>query len=370
MINACVISSKENVAFNMASVVCKSGARCERFSLYSFEQIKNFNIAIIDLDNINDAEEEEIKKTSAGFKDIIVVGLSREQGKLDDFNFCMQTIRKPLLTDHIKKMFADVKNLVQNNCTINNEANPVYTKTCVNTEPTQELDTDVFSDEELSRRLSKIVNAHYDGPNEQEFLQQIELDQVKIKKEKVEIRIQESPKVDLASQFIDDALMMYRAKKLKRLNLSSSEIKNRIKSLLMYDASRLEKLDKGELSDKWEHSAIISSLAEQKNPPEMDVDHVANIEAQRREAIYDKPFTDADGAAEKVDKVVNNDNYNDTELKYIKRGENHQVPKKPTAMVPKSSPGIVIEQSELSEKAQKSMTPEQIAKLRKLGVKI
>ena len=96
MINACVISSKENVAFNMASVVCKSGARCERYSTYSFEKIKSFNIAIIDLDNIVDFEED-IKKTSAGFKDIIVVGISREQAKMDDFSFCMQTIRKPLL---------------------------------------------------------------------------------------------------------------------------------------------------------------------------------------------------------------------------------------------------------------------------------
>lgn len=367
MINACVISSKENVAFNMASVVCKSGARCERYSTYSFEKIKSFNIAIIDLDNIVDFEED-IKKTSAGFKDIIVVGISREQAKMDDFSFCMQTIRKPLLTDHIKKMFADVKNLVQNNCTINNEVNPVYTKTGTNTEPIQELDTDVFSDEELSRRLSKIVNAHYNGPNEEEFLKQIELDKVEIKHEKVEIHIQEQNKVDIAAQFIDDALMMYRAQKLKRLNMSPTEIKNRIKSLLMYDASRNNALDKGELNAKWEHSNIISSLNENQANAEVDVKHVAaTIEDQRREAIYDKPFVDNDPNS---DKVVNNDNYNDTELKYIKRDENAPPPKKPTSMVPASSHGIVIEQSELSEKAQKTMTPEQIARLRKLGVKI
>lgn len=368
MINACVISSKENVAFNMASVVCKSGAKCERQSTYSFEKVKSFNIAIIDLDNITEQDETEIKKTFAGFKDMIVVGISRDQAKMDDFSFCMQTIRKPLLTDHIKKMFADVKDLVQNNCTINNEANPVYTKACVNTEPTAELDTDVFSDEELSRRLSQIVNAHYDGPSEQEFLQQIELDKVEIKKEKVEIHVPAAPKVDIASQFIDDALMMYRAKKLKRLNLSSSEIKNRIKSLLMYDASRLESLDKSELSDKWERSAVINSLAEQNREPEMEVEHVsATIEDQRREAIYNKPYADTVGAS---DKVVNNDKYNDAELKYIKMDENSKAQQQPTALVPKSSPGIVIEQSELSEKAQKTMTPEQLAKLRKLGVKI
>ena len=44
MINVGIVSNNDKVAFNMASVVCKVGAHCDRVKEYSFEKIKTFDI--------------------------------------------------------------------------------------------------------------------------------------------------------------------------------------------------------------------------------------------------------------------------------------------------------------------------------------
>ena len=84
MINVSIVSEKESVAFHMASVVCKAGAHAERFDGYVFDNIKNFNIVIIDLDNAQ-ASYENIKQSAAGIKDIIVAGFSRSNALLDEY---------------------------------------------------------------------------------------------------------------------------------------------------------------------------------------------------------------------------------------------------------------------------------------------
>jgi hypothetical protein len=119
MINVGILSSKENVAFNMASVVCKVGAHCERIDSYSFQKVKTFNIVVIDLDNLTKGEDDIIKQTAAGFGDIIVAGFSRSQDVMDEFRPVMNVQLKPFKKDHILTFIEDLKHLEKDNCSVN-----------------------------------------------------------------------------------------------------------------------------------------------------------------------------------------------------------------------------------------------------------
>ncbi len=381
MINVGIVSSKENVAFNMASVVCKVGAHCERMDTYSFEKIKTFNIVIIDLDNLKPNEDNIIKETAAGFNDIIVAGFSRSPDVMDEFRPIMNVQVKPFKKDHILTFIEDLKHLEKDECSVNREENPIYTPTGNATFERDSLNTDVFSDTELSLKLSRIVNKHYDGPSEKEFLKSIHLDDVVIseKPAPVIIELKKPQEVDFAEEFINDALLMYRAKKLKQLRLSPDEIKNRVKALMMYDATygaNQSKLDATTLETKFEKSNKINSEISRTNTVKTEIKEVElNIEDQRVERIEDE--VDYIDMPPIINQEQNNDNYNQTELKYIKQpaapstNQNVKpVPKSTSMISQEESRKIVLDKAELSKKVQSSMTPEQIEKLRKLGVKI
>ena len=381
MINVGIVSSKENVAFNMASVVCKVGAHCERMEKYSFEKIKTCNIVVIDLDNLAKGEDDIIKQTAAGFGDIVVAGFSRSQDVMDEFRPIMNVQLKPFKRDHILTFIEDLKHLEKDTCSVNREENPIYAPNGDATFERDALNTDVFSNEELSLKLSKVINKHYDGPSEKQFLKSINLDDVVIpeKPAPLIVELKQPKEVDFAEEFINDALLLYRAKKLRQLRLSPNEIKSRVRALMMYDATHgnnQNKLDTEQLKTKFETSSKINVAIDGNGDiKRTEIKEVElKIEDQRNERIEDE--VDYIEMPDINRNEQNNDNYNQAELKYIKQPatpsgtQNVKPIPKSTSMVPKENGKIVMDKAELSKKVQISMTPEQIEKLRKLGVKI
>ena len=388
MINVGIVSNNDKVAFNMASVVCKVGAHCDRVKEYSFEKIKTFDIVIFDLDNIGDLSDQ-IKKNSSGFEDIVVAGFSRSQEIMDDFRPIMDVKTKPFRNEHILAFIENLKHVVKNDNIVNTEENPVYTKTGNAVAEQDPLNTDVFSNAELSSRLVKIINDKYKGPSEKEFLKQIHLDDVVVQPKETVVTVGEVRRViDLTEQFIDDALIMYRAQKLRKLKLAPDEIKNRVKALMMFDASHgatKDKINSSELEEKFDKSNRISeetlSKFDQEIPKQQpvmrDFDEVKiDIQEQRTEAVYSgKPDIEHQDEVVKTSKP---DNFTETELKYIKQSNGtvekpvveSQKPVSTQVVSAKNPNGIVIDRSELSKKVHGAMSPEQIEKLRKLGVKI
>jgi hypothetical protein len=388
MINVGIVSNNDKVAFNMASVVCKVGAHCDRVREYSFEKIKTFDIVVIDLDNIG-AMADNIKKTSAGFKNIIVAGFSRNQEIMDDFRPLMEVKTKPFRNEHILTFIDNLKHIVKNDTVVNTEENPIYTQTGNPVAEQDPLNTDIFSNEEMSARLTKIINEKYHGPSEKQFLKQIHLDDVVMQQKETVITIAEPIKqINFADQFVDDALIMYRAKKLRSLRLAPDEIKNRVKALMIFDATHgatKDRINSSELEEKFDKSKKISDeiskpldtsnnaqKTESKAFKEVDID----INLQREEAVrHDTTVIEQPVQGDTTSKV---NNFTETELKYIKQSEpsdstknNTPTQTTSTKIVSNKNPnGIVVDRAELSKKVQSSMTPEQIEKLKKLGVKI
>jgi hypothetical protein len=168
-------------------------------------------------------------------------------------------------------------------------------------------------------------------------------------------------------------------KKLRQLRLSPNEIKNRVKALMMYDATRgsnQTKLDTEQLKTKFENSSKINVAIDGNGRDKLtEIKEIElKIDDQRIERIEDE--VDYIEMPDPIHNEQNNDNYNQAELKYIKQSatpsgtQNVKPIPKSTSMVPKRDGNIVMDKAELSKKVQSSMTPEQIEKLRKLGVKI
>jgi hypothetical protein len=377
MINVGVISSKSEVAFNMASVVCRLGSHCETLYTYEFEKIKAFNIVVLDLDNTEEWHEQ-IKKDAAGFEGFVIIGMTRDTSLIDAFSPLFKVDRKPLRAEHIKSAITKLKEVIKTDTVVNTEPSPVYTATGNPTFDRNPINTDVFSDEEMSKHLSKIINEKYKGPSEKQMLNKIELSNIEVQSSITTVPLQPKPlTINLVEQFVDDALIMYRAKKLRQQKrMSQEEVFQKIKELVLFDASRNSKpelLASSELEDKLisKGAVLTEKLAEldlkipnvqSKQPMDFD-DSKISIEDQRREAIgmheYKEEIPENNAQASSSDK------FSDAELKYIKRDTTNSEPKKHMG-----SSGVDLNTAEVTKKLQQSMTPEQIEKLRKLGIKI
>ena len=277
----------------------------------------------------------------------------------------------------MKAAIADLKNLVSVPVVVNTEPVPIYTPTGNPTFQRNAINTDVFADEEMSQKLSKIINDKYNGPTEKQFLTQMDIADVPRTHETTVIPVKEKPiEIDLAAQYVDDALIMYRAKKLHQRHMSNDEILQKLKDLLLFDASHntnKDKLNSSELEERFKKKNSVFAEQFQKfseehsdvsDSQEMHFDDTnIDIEAQRREAIGAYEYKE-----ETSSQPLSSNSFSEQELKYIKT----DVSSSPSAKAKndKSNNGVGIDTAEVSRKIHSSMTPEQIEKLRKLGIKI
>lgn len=386
MINVAIVTTNDNVAYAMSTVITKRGAKCRHIKNYSFREIKTCNIVIFDLDHIQ-GFEDQIKKDSAGFKDLIVLGYGRQNDIMEDFKAIMTVREKPLLSEHFSKCLQDLKLIKKTEYIVNTEENPIYDRLGFN--PDSLLDTDILSDRERLQKLKTVVEKHYDGPGEGEFLEKIGLKNVEIDRSS-EITVLEKKRViDYRSQFVDDALIMYRAKKLRQMRLSLDEIDAKIQEMMMLDVNRnhikRSLFSESDILDGFTSTKRyidikqeISSMLEPANTnvknnetnqlkKDISIPDIT-IEQQRRDAIYDEPI----GTVDKDDSTAIT--YTATEQKYLKSGNGSNQIKSTLQQQGTHSahdvPGVVLSSAELSDRLNKKLSPEQIEKLRKLGVKI
>ena len=392
LINVAIVGKKDNVAYAMSTVVTKRGAKSQHIKEYSFEAIKTCSIVIFDLDNIQ-GYEDRIKKDSAGFNDIVVVGYSRKQDILDDFQSIMTVEEKPLRTEHLTQYLHNLKSLRKSDIVVNTDSDPLYSASGDKLDDF--LNTDILSDRERMLKLKQVVNEKYDGPGEAEFLDQIGISDIKSIDRTTEIVVEEKiTAIDYKSQFIDDALIMYRAKKLRKMHLTVEEIEVRIQELMGNDikhtrsdrinaadvvgefskSQRFSEIKKAFEEDDLESSLISDEGSNPSHIPQTAIlfedDSWHDIEEQRREAI-ELPLRE-----ENKDSHQNSDNFTKTELKYIKTQTKVSSTKPETFSQSTVNSGArgstvdTISDTELSNRLHNSLSPAQIERLKQLGVKI
>ena len=386
MINVAVVTTNDNVAYAMSTVITKRGAKCRHIKDYSFHEIKTCSIVIFDLDHIH-GFEDQIKKDSGAFRDLVVLGFGRQNDIMDDFKAIMTVREKPFQSEHFSKCLQDLKLIKKTECVVNTEKDPIYDKLGFN--PDSLLDTDILSDYERLKNLKAAVEKHYNGPGESEFLEKVGLKNITVNRSS-EITVLEKKRIiDYRSQFVDDALIMYRAKKLKQMRLSLSEIDAKIQEMMILDVNRnhgkKSLFSESDIMDGFEttkrYADIRKELSDTSNfnndekiaeePIQLKKDismPEITIEQQRKDAIYDNQIRSNDESDES--KII----YNSTEQKYL-RAQNNRAENKSTLPQQGNQSAhdlseVVLSSTELSERLNKTLSQEQIEKLRKLGVKI
>ena len=393
LINVAIVTTSDNVAYAMSTVVSKRGAKSRHIKEYSFAAVKSCNIVIFDLDHI-DGYEDQIKKDSGGFTDLIAIGYGRDQDMMDDFRPIMSVREKPLLTEHFVQYLQDLRALRKTDRVVNTDPDPICNSVGIGVE--ELLDMEILSDRDRMLRLKKVVDTIYKGPGEEEFLDSIGIGDIKRIDRTVEIVVEKKKTAtDYRLHFIDDALIMYRAKRLKQMRLSVQEIDMRIKELMKNDIKHAQAKSSlfttEEVLDEFSKSKRYSDIQEeiQKRDPdqtntlptvksakqsdqsvfqEFEVSE-DDIEKQRKEAIgsVDQPGVHDLGSTEK------NNNYTEAELKYVRDANSSTNKTRISSAVSSSArsvTGEMLSNAELSDRLHKNLTPEQIEKLRKLGVKI
>ena len=305
----------------------------------------------------------------------------------------MTVEEKPLRTEHLTQYLHNLKSLRKSDIVVNTDSDPLYSASGDKLDDF--LDTDILSDRERMLKLKQVVNEKYDGPGEAEFLDQIGISDIKSIDRTTEIVVEEKiTAIDYKSQFIDDALIMYRAKKLRKMHLTVEEIEVRIRELMGNDikhtrsdrinaadvvgefskSQRLSEIKKAFEEDDLESSLMSDECSNLSHIPQTAIlfedDSWHDIEEQRREAI-ELPLRE-----ENKDSHQNSDNFTKTELKYIKTQTRVSSTKPETFSQSVADSGArgstvdTISDTELSNRLHNSLSPAQIERLKQLGVKI
>ena len=335
-------------------------ARCVKLGYLESRLLDDINVVVIDFDSV-DWGKNSVPISS--LKNEVIIGYARNSEAFHSYENVLVPYLKPILPEQVQKTInfylANRKNA--ENVEPNNEP-----EISVVEEIDSLLDSDILSDAERMRQFQRIVKRHYKGLNEDEFFEKIGIDDIpkvpEPTKDTIVVVEPISHKVDLTSQFVEDALTIYRARKLRRLRLSSSDIEKRIKEIIENDIgkSRTNLIDKEQVDKSIDNSLHGSSKLSfvfdekpQAQKSEKDIksaDDIVLIDDQRKEAIHSE----------------SNPDHDNTNIKSSKEVKPATLQSEMT-VVPSPHP---LTQEELANRLNKKMSPEQINRLRKLGVKI
>ena len=212
----------------------------------------------------------------------------------------------------------------------------------------EKLGHNLLNNDRITDTLLQIVADHYSGVGEQAYYEQIGLGTFRQPTEhavrKPILVVEDTPphRTDFTAQFVDDALNVYRAKKLRKKHLSAKDIEMKMREMIRHDATQTR-------AKGFNAEEVISELAQKDLLIDADTNEEARIresetqkneiEEQRREAIFDeqKPM--------------------------------HSKPDRVQPPPPSLSP-LDMSPAELKKRLSKNLSPEQIEKLRRLGVRI
>lgn len=382
MITVAIVSTNPNVANAIGAVILRSKAKYKHFKRYVYDDIKQCNIVLFDLDNISEFEDQ-IKQDSAGFSDIVAFGCARSESVLDDYRAVLQVDKKPFLDDHLKKLIKQLNDLRHTTKVVNADSDPTCSSLGISAEDL--LSMDLLSDANRLQQLYEMVGTKYKGMGEKDFLDHIGASKISVSTREAEIPIREAkPRIDYKTQYFGDALMLYRAQKMKKLRFTIEEIEMRMSALIKTDLKMNESKDlfnAEEFARDFVNSRQFTDIKAKINDGVDDSQGTDLSEDVREDDIMDEAIKQRTEAIYHYDDKQNNNdstikknnNFSETEVKYIKRSNNQQPLDSHSVQNPDRSASVtdqLLSGAELEKRLKSSLSSEQIKKLKKLGIKI
>lgn len=220
-----IYSNNAQVNTTLVSMCASCGCKVQKILKYDKSQFKGSDMIIIDLDNCEDSNhflEEDIQS----MPEIVFIGISKDLDIIDNYRAIMNVERKPFQT----KIFKHYKDLVlkrlETTIVITKEEDRTYDEFGLNLAAT-------FSNSNIAieDRLSVLKNAIQEKSNydsEEVFLKKIGLGDIEYQEVK---KIPLEP-LDIREEINKDAIVKYRIRKLKMMNLSNKDIDNKINEFI------------------------------------------------------------------------------------------------------------------------------------------
>lgn len=220
-----IVTSNESVMINVVSMAAKNGCKFTKVKRYSLDMIKGHDYCIFDLDNLKESWDT-IKQDIQNMSEMVVLGITRSDDIADMFRPIISVEKKPFLVNTFIEYKKQVRGKVESDYVINKDADRIYD--ALGVKVTDLLDEQVLTDADRLQLLAdKIENSKTPIEKEDEFLKKIGVDEIAVP----EPVIMAPNMVEKVNIFEDNALLMYRTRKLRTLNLSVAEIEERLRLL-------------------------------------------------------------------------------------------------------------------------------------------
>jgi len=220
-----IYSNNAQVNTALVSMCASCGCKVQKILTYNKEQFKGSDMVLIDLDNCNDGKDV-LENDVQTMPEIVFIGISKDLDLLDTYRGIMNVERKPFSN----KVFKHYKDLVlkrlETTIVITKEENRIYDEFGINLGATFS-NSNIAIEERLSVLKSTIKDkSNYDS--EAVFLKKIGLDQVEYREgKKIPLEI-----LDIEKEIHKDAIVRYRIRKLKMMNLSNKDVDDKINEII------------------------------------------------------------------------------------------------------------------------------------------
>ena len=286
-----IYSNNAQVNTALVSMCASCGCKVQKILKYNKEQFKGSDMILIDLDNCEDSKDV-LDEDIQSMPEIVFIGISKDLDLLDNYRGVMNVERKPFSN----KVFKHYKDLVlkrlEATIVITKEENRIYDEFGINLGAT-------FSNSNIAieDRLSVLKNtikekSNYDS--EEVFLKKIGLDNIEYREAK-KVSLE---RIDIQKEINTDAIVKYRIRKLKMMNLSNKDIDNRINDFINSNINvsiTRPKMSSGEQD-------ILSKLRKQGQRGKSFQERKRELEQEKKVSVENMPQPEA---PKKVEAPIN-----------------------------------------------------------------
>lgn len=223
-----VYSNNSSVNTSIISMCASNGFKFQKILRYKSESFKGSDLVIIDLDNCADGVDS-IKTDIPSMPEIVFVGISKNPDVLDNYRDIMNVERKPFNSSLFGQYQKLIMKRLESEIVVNKEEFRVYDEFGKNL--AEAFSKSNIATEERLRVLKKTVKSKSNYKPEKEYLEDIGLSGLEVEgKQITQIKV-----LDIESEIQNDALVKYRIRKLKLMNLSNKMVDDKINEIINYN---------------------------------------------------------------------------------------------------------------------------------------
>lgn len=220
-----IYSNNAQVNTALISMCANCGCKVQKILKYSPGIFKGSDLIIIDLDNCDDSKDilsDEIQN----MPEIVFVGLSKDLDIIDNYRGIMNVERKPFSSSIFKRYKDFVLKRLESTVVATKEEDRIYDEFGINLADT--FNNSKISKEERLDALRKTIKEQSNYDSEEVFLKKIGLDNIEFNDKKKRPLEQ----IDIKKEISTDAIVKYRIRKLKMMNLSNKDVDDKINELI------------------------------------------------------------------------------------------------------------------------------------------